>query len=195
MVKGVIFEKCLSWKKKMGLSTEQTLYSLLLYEALYPTNHFSDNILVLLKQEKPTSPPKPPSVLKRSYYCYVINHGIRKRNWEKVHVCKNCYWKKVSKTKRFFRSCMSKLSQGNPNTILRIWKQWYETMIRKQWAQKFQYGNCSFCWRKHSSLLTMVERSNSLIFSELYTITWEALKKEKMSTKVPFFKCSKSFLA
>ena len=38
-----------------------------------------------------------------------------------------------------------------------------------------------------SSLLTTVERSNSLIFSELYTITWgEALKKEQMSTKIPF---------
>ena len=121
MVKGVKFEKCLSRKKKMGLSTEQILYSLLLYEALYPTNHFSDNILLVLwKQEKPTSPPKAPSVLKRSYYCSVINHGVRKRTEKRRHVCKKCYWKKVSKTKRFFRFCMCKLSQGNPNTILRI---------------------------------------------------------------------------
>lgn len=38
-----------------------------------------------------------------------------------------------------------------------------------------------------NSLVTMVERSNSLIFSDLYTITWgEALKKEKMFTKIPF---------
>ena len=63
----------------MGLSTKQTL----LYEALYPTNHFSDNILVLLKQEKLTSPPKAPSVLRRSYYCSVINHGVRKKKLRK----------------------------------------------------------------------------------------------------------------
>ena len=95
----------------MGLSTEQTLYSLLLYEALYPTNHFSDNILVLLKQDKPPSPPKAPSVLKRSYYCSVINHRVRKKTEKRCMSAKNVTEKRSPKRKdSFVFACVSCLN-------------------------------------------------------------------------------------